>query len=67
MVCKCKKKNKVAKSDKTKLAKIYKICNAMKKRNGMSEAKKERCVLGIAKRWGVKKKSIKINIANSGD
>lgn len=65
MVCKCKKK--AAKSDKTKLAKIYKICNAMKKRNGMSESKKQRCIVGIAKRWGVKKKSIKINIANSGD
>ena len=67
MVCKCRKKTRVAKSDSTKLAKIHKICNAMKKRNGMSEAKKQRCIAGIAKRWGVKKKSIKINIANSGD
>ena len=62
MVCKCRKKGATPtkKSDKTKLAKIYKICNAMKKRNGMSEAKKQKCVIGIAKRWGIKKKSFKI-------
>lgn len=55
MVCRCKSRKGAKKSDKAKIAKIYKICNAMKKRNGMSKAKTERCVLGIAKRWGVKK------------
>jgi hypothetical protein len=43
------------KENKAKLSKIYKICNGLKKRNGMSEEKVESCVRGIAKRWHLTK------------
>jgi hypothetical protein len=43
------------KENKAKLSKIYKICNGMQKRNHMSDEKKENCVMGIAKRWGLAK------------
>lgn len=44
------------KTDKEKLASVHKICNAMQKRNGMSSEKKENCIKGISKRWGIGKK-----------
>jgi hypothetical protein len=43
------------KENKAKLSKVYKICNGMQKRNHMSDEKKENCVMGIAKRWGLTK------------
>lgn len=41
------------KANKEKLAKVYKICNSMQKRNHMSDQKKENCIMGISKRWGL--------------
>lgn len=41
------------KVNKEKLAKVYKICNGMQKRNHMSDQKKENCIMGISKRWGL--------------
>jgi hypothetical protein len=43
------------KSDKEKLASVYRICNAMQKRNGMSNDKKENFIRGISKKWGIGK------------
>jgi hypothetical protein len=43
------------KENKAKLSKIYKICNAMQSRNGMSNEKKENCIRGISKKWGLTK------------
>ncbi len=44
------------KTDKEKLATVYRICNGMQKRNGMSDAKKENCIKGISKKWKIGKK-----------
>jgi len=41
--------------DKKKLAKVYKICNGLQKKNHMSDKSKESCVIGIAKRWRIGK------------
>jgi hypothetical protein len=41
------------KENKAKLSKVYAICNGMQKRNHMSEDAKERCIMGIAKKWKI--------------
>lgn len=44
-----------SKNDK-KLEKVYKICNGAQNKYGYSDAKKEKCVLALKKKFGVKKK-----------
>ena len=39
--------------NKRKLQKIYAICNSSQKKYGLSDKKKENCLLGIAKRMNI--------------
>jgi hypothetical protein len=47
-------REKSKKTDAQKVASIHKICNAIQKRNHMSDKSKGKCISGIAKRWHVK-------------
>jgi hypothetical protein len=38
----------------SKIKKIHKICNALQKRNHMSDQKRDKCIIGIKRRWHVK-------------
>lgn len=40
---------------KKKLDKIYAICNASRKKYNLSDAKYERCLMGLSKRMNIKK------------
>lgn len=47
-------KGKSTKTDAQKIVSIHKICNAIQKRNKMSDKSKSKCEKGIARRWHVK-------------
>ena len=42
-------------ANKRKLNKVYAICNASQKKYDLSEQKKEKCLLGIARRMNIHK------------
>jgi hypothetical protein len=46
-------REKSKKTDAQKIASIHKICNAIQKRNHMSDKSKSKCIAGISKRWHV--------------